>query len=154
MKLKPRTSRLRATSLIEISIAMGLLGVFGLSIYSILNIGVILGAKNAAVNTAHQQARTAMLQMVADLHAAISLPALTDLNGTALVNPSPNVSAPGIAFQMWSGGPYKICSDAVIGATVIQLAIPTGSKVPVAGQRALIPTHHIESDIRQVTAAA
>jgi hypothetical protein len=30
-----------------------------------LNVGLILGAKNTAVNTAHQQARAAMLQFVA-----------------------------------------------------------------------------------------
>ena len=154
MRLGLSKHPLRGTSLIELSIAMGLLGVFGLSIYSVLNIGVILGAKNAAVNTAHQQARTAMLQMVADLHSAVSLPALTDLNGAPLVNPAPNVSAPGIAFQMWAAGPYRITSDAAVGTSVIQVNIPTGSRVPIAGQRVLIPTHQVESDITQVTAAA
>jgi hypothetical protein len=58
---------------------MGLIGVLGLAIYSMLNIGMILGAKNTAVNTAHQQARVAMLQMVQDIHSAVSLPALTDV---------------------------------------------------------------------------
>ena len=65
----------------------------------------ILGAKNTAVNTAHQQARTAMLQMIQDLHSAVSLPALSDVNHVPLVNPAPNTAAPGISFQLWSTGP-------------------------------------------------
>ena len=60
-------SRFRGTTLLELSIAMSLVGAIGLSIYSLLNVGMILGAKNSAVNTAHQQARVAMLQLVQDL---------------------------------------------------------------------------------------
>jgi hypothetical protein len=89
--------------------------------------------------------------MVQDLHSSISLPALTDENGIALVNPSPNTAAAGIAFQLWAAGPYRVCADAAIGSTVIQIQIPNGSKVPVAGQRAILPTHHIESDISGVS---
>jgi hypothetical protein len=40
--------------------------VLGLVIFSLLNIGTVLGAKNTAMNTAHQQARTAMLKMIDD----------------------------------------------------------------------------------------
>ena len=94
-------------TLIEVTMALGLLGVFGIAVYSMLNIGMILGAKNTAVNTAHQQARTAMLQMIQDLHSAVSLPALSDVNHVPLVNPAPNTAAPGISFQLWSTGPYQ-----------------------------------------------
>jgi Tfp pilus assembly protein PilV len=141
----------RGSSLIEVTVAMGLFGVFGLTVYATLSIGLILGAKNAAVNTAHQQARIAMLQMVQDLHSSISLPALTDEYGVALVNPAPNTKAPGIAFQLWSAGPYQVCADASSGSSIIQVQIPSGSKIPIAGQRAIVPTHHIEADISAVT---
>ena len=67
-------------TLIELSVTSALVGVLGLIIYSLLNIGAILGAKNTAVNTAHQQARVAMLQMIQDMHAAISLPYLIDVD--------------------------------------------------------------------------
>jgi hypothetical protein len=76
-----------ATSLLELTIAMSLIGTIGLAIYSMLNVGMILGAKNAAVNTAHQQARVAMLQLVQDLHSAVSLPALTDQDSVPIVTP-------------------------------------------------------------------
>jgi hypothetical protein len=137
-------------SLIEVTMAMGLLGVFGIAVYSMLNIGMILGAKNTAVNTAHQQARTAMLQMVQDLHSAVSLPALTDVNGVALVNPAPNTAAPGISFQLWSAGPYKIAEDSAAGSSTIKIQTPDGSNTPVVGQRVIVRGHRIEEDITQV----
>ena len=74
-----------------------------------LNVGMILGAKNSAVNTAHQQARVAMLQLVQDIHSAVSLPALTDANSVPIPNPVAGTKAAGISFQLWAGGPYKIC---------------------------------------------
>jgi type II secretory pathway pseudopilin PulG len=68
----------RGFKLIELIFTTAVVGIAGLIVYSILQMGTVLGAKNAAVNTAHQQARTAMLQMVQDLHTAVSLPSLCD----------------------------------------------------------------------------
>ena len=64
-------------TLAELSITMGVVGALGLVIYSLLNIGTVLGAKNTAMNTAHQQARVAMIEMIQDLHSTVSMPALT-----------------------------------------------------------------------------
>jgi hypothetical protein len=141
-------------TLIEVTMAMGLLGIFGLAVYSMLNIGMILGAKNTAVNTAHQQARTAMLQMIQDLHSAVSLPALIDVNGAPLVNPAPNTAAPGISFQLWSAGPYRICADSAAGSSTIDIQTPSGSNAPVVGQRVVVRGHRIEEDITQVSSLA
>ena len=126
-------------SLVEVTMAMGLLGVFGIAVYSMLNVGMILGAKNTAVNSAHQQARSAMLQMIHDLHSAVSLPALIDVNGNALVNPAPNTAAPGISFQLWSAGPYQVCADSAVGSSTININVPNGSNVPIVGQRVIVP---------------
>ena len=138
-------------TLIEVTMALGLLGVFGIAVYSMLNIGMILGAKNTAVNTAHQQARTAMLQMIQDLHSAVSLPALSDVNHVPLVNPAPNTAAPGISFQLWSSGPYKVSADSAAGSSTIEIQVPNGSRVPVTGQRIVVKGHRIEEDITSVT---
>ncbi len=139
------------TTLLELSIAIGLIGVVGLSIYSILNVGMILGAKNTAVNTAHQQARIAMLQLVQDLHSAVSLPALTDENSVPLPSPSPGVAAAGISFQLWAAGPYQICADAAADSTVIQIQLSAGDQVPKKGERIIVKSHEIEQDIVSVT---
>jgi Tfp pilus assembly protein PilV len=150
MKETKSTKTVSGLSLVEVMMAMGLLGVFGIAVYSMLNAGMILGAKNTAVNTAHQQARTAMLQMIQDLHSAVSLPALIDVNGTALVNPAPNTAAPGISFQLWSGGPYQVCADSAAGSSTINIQTSTGSNTPVVGQRVIVRGHRVEEDITQV----
>lgn len=150
-------------TLIELSVTAGLIGVLGLIIYSLLNIGTILGAKNTAVNTAHQQARVAMLEMVQDLHAAVSLPYLIDVdsNGNVVMDASGVVpalttgqagaSAAGIAFQQWSGGPHKIKSDAATGQKVIHIVVTAGQPTPIVGQRLIVPTHQIEDRIASVS---
>ena len=56
----------------ELSITMAVVGALGLVIYSLLNIGTVLGAKNTATNTAHQQARVAV-QARDDQHATLRL---------------------------------------------------------------------------------
>jgi prepilin-type N-terminal cleavage/methylation domain-containing protein len=161
-------------TLIELSVTMGLVGVLGLIIYSLLNIGTILGAKNTAVNTAHQQARVAMLQMTQDLHAAISLPFLFDVDASgtpvwdatlpagvqvpALSKGPAGGPAAGIAFQQWSGGPYKIVPKAdpspaagyPAGQKVIHIIVTSGA-APIAGQRLIVPTHQIEDRISSVS---
>jgi hypothetical protein len=139
------------TTLFELSIAMGLIGVLGLAIYSMLNVGMILGAKNTAVNTAHQQARVAMLQLVQDLHSAVSLPALTDVNSVPINNPPPNTVAAGISFQLWAAGPYQICADAAADSSVIQVQLSATDVVPLVGERVIIQSHQIEQDITAVT---
>ncbi|MGI8431139.1 MAG: PulJ/GspJ family protein [Chthoniobacterales bacterium] len=142
--------RARGTTLLELSVAIGLIGVLGLSIYSILNVGMILGAKNTAVNTAHQQARIAMLQMVQDLHSAVSLPALTDVDSVPLNNPTPNTAAAGISFQLWAAGPYKICADAAADSNVVQVQLAVGDTVPKKNERLIVKSHQIEQDITAV----
>ncbi len=146
------SSRHRGTTLLELSIAISLIGAIGLSIYSLLNVGMILGAKNSAVNTAHQQARIAMLQLVQDLHSAVSLPALTDQNSVPLDNPTPNTAAAGISFQVWAAGPFQICADAAATDTVIQIQLAAGDPVPKKDERIIVKSHEIEQDIVSVTA--
>jgi hypothetical protein len=162
MRKSSRAAEMEGMSLIEVAVALGLIGVFGLAVYSMLNVGMILGAKNTAVNSSHQQARTAMLQMVQDLHSAVSLPALTDENGAFLENPAPNTKAAGISFQSWFDGPYKIAANSNIASYTVDLEVPAGKKVPViapvvAGQptpppqRLIVASHQIEEDITAVT---
>jgi prepilin-type N-terminal cleavage/methylation domain-containing protein len=157
-------------TLIELSVTSGLIGVLGLIIYSLLNIGTILGAKNTAVNTAHQQARVAMLQMVQDLHSAISLPYLIDVdtNGNvvmdatgvipALTTGPASGPAAGIAFQQWSMGPLEIIEDTAplpplgVSQNFVKVKLPSStSPRPALNQRLIIPTHQVEGDITDVS---
>ncbi|MDQ2824374.1 MAG: hypothetical protein M3R29_02895 [Verrucomicrobiota bacterium] len=146
MKLCPQ---IRAFKLIEMMFTTVLIGVLGLLIYSLLNINTVLGAKNTAVNTAHQQARVAMLQMVQDLRSAVSLPALANASGTPYPSPAPTAAA-GIAFQQWASGPHKIRNDVKIDENVVKIKRTGGQPVPQVGQRLIVPTHQIEDDITAV----
>jgi len=154
MKIYRRTQS--GLTMAELSITMAVVGTLGLVIYSLLNIGTILGAKNTAVNTAHQQARVAMLKMIEDLHSAVSVP--------ALVGPVGNRAA-GISFQQWgsapvngqltpNGGPHKIRNDANTGQNQIRIIVTGTQPLPVVGQRVIIPTHQIEDAITAVNGGA
>lgn len=145
----------RGFKLIELVFTTGIMGVVGLVIFAILNTGMVLGAKNTAVNTAHQQARTAMLEMLQDLHSSVSLPQLVDETGVAAPTPVPGASpspAAGIAFQMWAiksadGSPYppfRITAAAAAGQKNITV---TPNTLIQAGQRLIVPFYSIEDDI-------
>jgi len=147
MKLSRQT---RGFTLVEIMFTTVLIGVVGLVLYSILYTSTVLGAKNTAVNVAHQQARVAMVDMLQDLHSSVSLPALSDSTGTAYPSPAP-AAAEGISFQIWSSGPHKITNNAAVGATQIQITTtPNSGPAPNAGQRLIIPAYQIEADITAV----
>jgi hypothetical protein len=151
--MKIRRSSQSGLTMAELSITMGVVGVLGLCIYSLLSIGTILGAKNTAMNTAHQRARVAMLDMIQDIHGAVSQPALGGAVGT---------QASGISFQQWgavpvngvmtpNGGPHKITRDVAVGENEIRLNLATGVPRPVVGQRVIVLTHQIEDDITNVS---
>ncbi|MGZ5020952.1 MAG: PulJ/GspJ family protein [Chthoniobacterales bacterium] len=146
------TSSNQGFKLIELVFSVAIASVVGLILYSILYSGLVLGAKNTAINTAHHQARVAMINMLGDLHSAISLPALTDANATPYASPVPT-NAAGISFQKWSSGPHKIKSDANAGNTQIHLVLTTGAQnpTPIVGQHLIIPSHQIEADISAVS---
>jgi type II secretory pathway pseudopilin PulG len=147
MKLSSRTV---GFTLVELMFTAVLIGVVGLVLYSILYTSTVLGAKNTAVNAAHQLARVAMVDMLQDLHSSVSLPALSDATGTAYPSPAPSV-AEGISFQQWSSGPHKIKNDTAVGDTQIVVSLTAGAgPTPVAGQRLIIPAYQIEADISAI----
>jgi hypothetical protein len=153
MKIHPASRS--GLTLIEMAVTAGMVGVLGLIIYSLLNIGTILGAKNTATNTAHQQARVAMLEMIQDLHSSVSLPTMTNASGTPYPSPAP-ASSEGIAFQQWSMGPFKIIADTADlpgSQNFVQIRLPGPSPQPrpAVGQRLIVPTHQIEGDITAVS---
>jgi hypothetical protein len=144
MKLSSRTAGFK---LVELMFTVVLIGVVGLVLYSILYTTTVLGAKNTAVNVAHQQARVAMVDMLQDLHSSVSLPALSDSSGAPYASPAPTV-APGISFQQWSSGPHKIKNNTQVGDTQIRISLTANAgPMPAPGQRLIIPAYQLECDI-------
>jgi prepilin-type N-terminal cleavage/methylation domain-containing protein len=142
----------RGFSLVELMFTVALIGVLGLLIYSILYTSSVLGAKNTAMNVAHEQARVAMMEMLQDLHSSISLPALANTSGVPYASPAP-LNAEGIAFQEWSSGPHQIKNDAAAGQSqiVLKLTTGTGNPTPAVGQHLIVPSVQIEADITAVS---
>jgi hypothetical protein len=149
------SSRKTGLTLVELMVTVGLISVVGLVLCSILYTSTVLGAKNTAVNLAHQQARVAMVDMLQDIHSSVSLPALSDSTGTPYASPAPS-AAPGISFQTWSSGPHQIKSKAAANQSQIVLNLTTVgiNPTPVAGQHLIVPAYQIEADISAVSGSA
>lgn len=143
-----KLNRQSGFTLIEVLISTAMIGLTGGIIFVVSNTGMVLFAKNSAINVAHQQARSSVMQMVQDIHSAVSYPRLVD---TSLVVVTGTGPAAGISFQLMSGGPFKINANAA--ASQNQVAVLTNSFTPVAGQRLIIPAHKIELDITAVSKA-
>lgn len=140
-------------TLVELMITTAIVGTVGLVLYSLLNINMILGAKNTAINTTHEQARVAMLDMLQELHSSVSLPQLVNTDGiTPWTSPTP---APGIAFQKWGSGPYAIKTDATTNQKVIHVALLSTQNIPTyygtKTQKLIVPTHQIEDYITAIS---
>ena len=94
---------------------MGVVGVLGLVIYALLNMGTILGAKNTAMNTAHQRARSPCSTWFRICMGRFRCPHLR--TWLATVSPSGDIlstvgSGSGASGEMKpNGGPHKIIED-------------------------------------------
>jgi prepilin-type N-terminal cleavage/methylation domain-containing protein len=150
---RPKSTQLRerAFTLIELLISTAIVAFSGAILYYILFTGLTLFAKNTAINMAHQEARVAVLQMEQDLHAAISIPQLTDGNRNPVTGNGP---AAGISFQLYASGPFQITPNILTtgyasNQNQISVRFPT-TVIPAVGQRLIIPTHQIELDITAV----
>lgn len=133
---------------IEILVTMGITLLVGMMVFLVLNAGMVLYAKNTAVNSAHQQARAGVDQMLANLHNSVSIPQLTDasLNAASEVDASGSpIPRAGIAFQTFNAGPFPVVASATATDQSITLYCP--GYVPPSSARLNIPSHDIEYDI-------
>src|SRR5687768_17310236 len=147
-------------SVAEMGVAVGVLGLLGLVFFQVLQSGLILSAKNAAVNTAHEQARQGVARLTRDLHASVSVPQLRDTSFNVVdsrLSPSasPGATPPtaaGVSFQnIVPGSPDYVWQDPG-NATLIMIKNGAGQQ-PMPGMRLIIPAWGIEDDIARVTAS-
>lgn len=142
----------------EMGVAVGVLGLLGLVFFQVLQSGLILSAKNTAVNTAHEQARQGVVRLTRDLHASVSVPQLRDtsfnvvdsrLSPTASPSATPPTAA-GVSFQnIVPGSPDYVWQDPG-NPTLIMIKNGSGQQ-PLPGMRLIIPAWGIEDDISKVT---
>lgn len=142
-----RSARTGAFTLAETVITAAVFALVGGMVFLILNAGMILYAKNTAVNSAHQQARTGIDQMLANIHAAVSIPQLVSIQNARMVPMAPPGLGPaaGLIFQRFDGGPFTVAANANASDDSVDVNVP--NYVPKPIMRFNIPTHDIEANI-------
>lgn len=147
--------RRAAFTLVETMIAVGIFVAAGGLIFAFLNTGMILYAKNTAVNAAHQQARSGVDEMLANIHASVSIPQLVDTNLTPIAAPGIGPAA-GVDFQKFEIGPCLLWTGASVSASqkyvVISQPAPPNDTLPtsVVGLRFCVPSHKVEQDVASI----
>jgi type II secretory pathway pseudopilin PulG len=146
----PRFSKsCRGFTLVEMSIAAACVVIAGGTAFVLLQSATTLFLSGHAANRSNQLAYLTMDRLTRDVHSSIEIPALVDGTGTALtLTGSAPVSAAGIKFRVYSGGPYRIPAATAATATAIGLALQPGDAMPGAGQLLAIPAVSVNG-IRQ-----
>jgi hypothetical protein len=137
----------------EVAVSVGVLGMLGAIFFQVLNAGLILSAKNTAVNAAHEEARVGVLRLTRDIHASVSVPQLRDNGFTVLSSDPVNGVAPmaaGVSFQNIASGPNFVWKDP--GSDNLIMIKDNPSK-PIEGMRLIIPFFGLEEDITKVSAS-
>lgn len=154
MRLNLKSSE-SAFSVGEMGVAVGVAALLGLCFFQVLQSGLTLGAKNTAVNAAHEEAKQGVLRLTRDIHASISVPQLRDTSFAVISStPVPGSSNPvaptaaAVSFQNIASGPNYLWKDSGNPSMVMIKDNPK----PTEGQRIIIPFWGIEDDIKKVTA--
>ena len=148
----------------EMVVSTMVMAILGIVFLNVLNSGMILYAKNTAVNTAHEQGREGVNRLTRDIHAAVSVPQLrnnthdatyTVAGSYATVSSTPvsgvAPTAAGVSFQnVVTGSPDFVWKDP---GNASMIMINDNPNQPVAGMRLIVPFWGIEDDIQKVAAA-
>lgn len=149
----------------EMIIAAGVMVILGLIFFQVLNSGVVLYAKNTAVNSAHEEGREGINRLTRDIHASVSVPQLRDSthDGTytvagsfAVVSSAPVGGVPptaaGVSFQnVTPGNPNFVWKDP---GNDQKIMLKDNPYPPTAGMRLIVPFWGIEDDIQRVDGAS
>lgn len=151
--ISPNQRSKSAFTLAEMLMALGVLGLLGVVFFHVLNSGIILYAKNSAVNVAHEEARQGIARLTRDIHASISIPQLRDASFNVVSSTPVNGVAPaaaGISFQNIAMGPVYVWKDPT-GPGPIMIK-DSGNQVPTVGMHVISPFFGVEDDIIKTAA--
>jgi hypothetical protein len=164
MKLFHKKNSQSGFTAAEMVVSTMVMAILGIVFLQVLNSGMILYAKNTAVNSAHEEARQGINRLTRDIHAAVSVPQLrnstTDANHTvsgsfAVVSSTPSggvaPTAAGVSFQnIVAGSPDYVWKDPGDANLIM---IKDNPNKPTEGMHLVIPFWGIEDDISKVTAS-
>src|SRR5213082_2506091 len=125
---------------VEMVVASMIMAILGIVFIEVLRSGVVLYAKNTAVNSAHEEAREGIIRLTRDIHASISVPQLrtgtaesllpSDTSSIVSPTPAPGATAApmaaGVSFQDVVLGPQYIWKDPSGNGPIMVKGDPTG----------------------------
>jgi hypothetical protein len=149
----------------EMVVSTTVMAILGIVMLQVLNSGIVLYAKNTAVNKAHEEAREGVIRLTRDIHAAVSVPQLRNsthdstytATGSFSVASSTPVNgvaptAAGVSFQdVVPGSPDFVWQDP---ANPNLIMIADKPSPPTAGMRLIVPFWGIEDDISKVAGSS
>lgn len=137
----------------EMAVASAAATLLGIVFFQVLNAGIILFAKNTAVNLAHEEARQGVNRLSRDIHAAVSVPQLRDSNFNLVSSKPVSGVAPtaaGVSFQNIAAGPNYVWKDP---GNLSLIMIYDNKNVAVPGMRLIVPFFNLEETITKVAAS-
>lgn len=130
----------RGFTLVEMAIAAACVAIAGGTAFVFLQSATTLFLSGHAANRSNQLAYLTMDRLARDVHSSIEIPGLVDADGaTITLTGSLPVSAAGIRFRVYAGGPYQIPSATLADATTVSVNTPASPQMPRAGQLLAIP---------------
>lgn len=131
----------RGFTLVELAIAAACVVIAGGTAFVFLQSAMVLFMKGHAANRSNQLAYLTMDRLTRDVHSSIEIPALVDANGaTITLTGSAPVSAAGIRFRVYGGGPYQISNATAADSTTITVSTLASAAMPRLGQLLAIPS--------------
>ena len=163
--LEQRKSKQSGFTAAEMVVSTMVMAILGIVFVQVLNSGIMLYAKNTAVNRAHEDAREGINRLTRDIHSAVSVPQLrnatVDTNHTVagsftVVSSTPvggvAPTAAGVSFQnVVTGSPDFVWKDP---GNVNMIMIKDNPNPPSSGMRLIVPFWGIEDDIQKVAGSS
>src|SRR5437016_5469749 len=157
MKISSKHNQAAFTA-VEMVVSTMIMAILGIVFLNVLNSGMILYAKNTAVNAAHEEGREGVNRLTRDLHAAISVPQLRNNTHDSTYSVAGSFTTPtaaadlmaaGVSFQdVVAGSPDYVWQDP---STATLILIKDPGDQPKAGMRLIVPFWRVEDDIVKVT---
>jgi type II secretory pathway pseudopilin PulG len=126
----------RAFTLGETLVALGIFGVVGTVLFSVLQAGSLLLAKNTSINVTHGNARLASEKLLSLVQSAVAPPVLVDSSLNPVSGDGP---AAGITFlRLATPSTYRNVNDVSATATTLRLRRTAGTPVPEIGDMLVV----------------
>ena len=154
MKMRAAKSGSRGFTLVEMLIGAAAAGVVGVGVFSVVNTGMMLSARNLSVNLTNTAMRGSLDRMEHILQQADTLPVLIDASGNPTTGP-----AAGVSFDSFLGAPYVVQAPptglpaSTSAVTIVRSTSPFASP-PLPRQGDVLRINNTDASLRPRVASA